>query len=380
MCEDIFDCNVTGQICFENPTFAPDEVCDCSPWFGWTGPECDQASGQVIYTGISMSFYLIWGLILTLLNGRTIFLLTRYADLKQKEKRMKTGAILATVVFGLLSSLSVVINSAIRLSGAIDHNQFQIYEYVSLFAEPEFDVAVTGGPAAASFLLLAVLCYLLCSLVIVSSWMSLLASLDKYFPPLLKLSEDTLKRIIQTIVVISLSFFVILTGLQLIFESTLLVVLLVFIDISIYSVAYYRVYTKYKLYRKSGAETALLDNAVTLIRTCARINISCTLLLIIFLGVYSANVNNYEEILAPGDFNYIVFSLDIVVFFAMFMLSYTCYYAHTVATKYIRKNKSWVPGVSGIVKGLSKSKRNISQQNLSMSQSASHTATLEEVR
>lgn len=88
-------CNVTSDCqdgfpkqCYEEVQWSDlQNFCDCSSRFGYTGTQCTEVSGQVIYSRISVIVLFLWSSVLFFLYLKEIVLSTRF--------RLKvTGALL----------------------------------------------------------------------------------------------------------------------------------------------------------------------------------------------------------------------------------------------------------------------------------------------
>lgn len=157
-------------------------VCQCSPWYGFIGDECDVRTIQVPVFQTVLIGFSVWS------SGIILFLLwyvSRYQCSVSGFKKIMNREIDPVVIISVLSllgALCLLLNGILNLRALFDPTKFSVVKYDFLLAPSSEDVSVEHGKVAANAVSVAYSFFILASMQMSLSWLNLVKSASQFFP------------------------------------------------------------------------------------------------------------------------------------------------------------------------------------------------------
>lgn len=338
-CEDDSDCidQLTGVLkeCYEEASFSDETFfCECSPWYGFVGEECNELTGQNIFYTIIMIFMGLWCLFIAVAIIRTILYHFLYGV------RMKgVDPVVFTAGYILISVGFVFANSMINISAALGPGNFEIISYdKDLITDGEEFVTAKGGKFSAYALIIGAGCVALASLQIFVSWQAIAVKASSFSSERTQLVAANTLIAIKGFVVLYTFLLVITTATDQISLASFIVVMFALSLAVGYPCAFLVLQKTFENLQVDGNE--YVKTMISLIRYCCKVNAISLLLSGLSLTIFFVFYANYQLYLTPGSFNYIVLFRDFGSFSGLLQLTVMSWYINSVANRAKMKTSS----------------------------------------
>lgn len=305
------------RYCYEEAIFS-DEVffCDCSPWFGWKGEQCNEESFQLYW------FRTIFILIAVLSLTGFVFNFKVVIDqfYLAKVRGEKPHIIALTCSCFMFSCACFLVHASIQLAGLFDATRFEIITYNF----PEFeDLTVTHGDFSTFLTLLAPVAHLYGNLLIVMTWFKILRSVAKVFPEAFGRRERILGYGLYITVFSYMFCYIIGAALK----SLVLIAVLAFETLSLNILYLYSTFAfNEKINKLLEGDTETKQSLTKSIQTSFWITTS-SLVVVFVLTFFFTIINPFQyEILRIGGFNYIAALRDIAFVSALAQANYVAWF------------------------------------------------------
>lgn len=326
-CVDAFDCSNTTLVmeCYESNNFRDDTFfCDCSNWFGWIGPNCDEPSSTLAYLKVQFGVFTFWHLINISILGRVMFIYLKFSFKTFND----INPIFYVALFEILATICFLLYELLQVPSFYDSDFYETQNSKSLVFSST-GIERKYSTVTDVFKLFGGIFQGFSALQIVFSWLAVLEQFNRTFAFQSYISEKQLKKIFLSIGVVVILFFIILVSINAVDEGTLAFTIAALILTIAYIVGYCRFRSRMKdvFDFTDGTQEA---RSINLVKKSAKINTLCFTMVLILTLIYYVGSVKHLEIMKIGGFNYFFVIIDLSFVFAIYQISYTAYYAHRI--------------------------------------------------
>lgn len=345
-CNISSDCNPIDngvvKVCYEAAIFS-DEVffCDCSPWYGWKGENCDELTGQNIFYFITLLVTAIWAFLLLIAIFRTLYLHFRYGI-----KKSRFDPVILTGSFIFVGALLILVHALGTMPSMLISDRFEIVLYDILGDDEDFeDVSTNAGKGLGYSLLIGASLAGLASVHIFASWQKIIINASRFSGERKQLIANGTLRAMNVFIFFFLLVVTISTIVDQLAISTLFIAVLAIVLAIVYPIAYLLLRKTFRNLEVIGEE--YVKRMVDLIRYCCLVNAIALFTTGIILTIFYSLLIDFDAVLTPGKFNYIVALRDLALLISLGQATVMAWYVNAVANRGYNKT----PTSAGIWKG-----------------------------
>lgn len=357
-CETAEDCvvfdsvgNEIQRICYKEVRWSPDDnFCDCSSWFGFTGELCDQPSFQTMFHHASVALDSVWCALIMIAVSWELF--SFFATL-QSTGKLKLKMLNNTVWTALSLWIAYVMYTV----------SASVY-FVELF-EPETmileesgteneEVVTRNGKFISTTVFLGFGFVILKSIVIILSWIDIVSVYWSYFKPRKVKKLLHFRRVVLSF---SILYFLVVIGVTPTSDPAALGFIITFASLVL--MVFYVIGRKLLLgimqgiidsppevgpgNYKSKNDTKRIQSAVKLIKISSICHIIVLPIIIVAGGVLGSLTQTYQQFIAPGGFNFLLFIRHFAQTCINFLAIVDLWYIHRVFKTLKTGYRSLVP-------------------------------------
>lgn len=326
ICTKSIECDGSDVVkeCFEYVNYNDrTNFCDCSPYFGYFGEECDQLSSTVYFMRSTLILFLIWSTLLFIVSSRTLFL-NWFIGYDPKRGMDPVNYTLFSILF---SSISLFSYAFLHLLSNLNPEEYVIVEQKSFSSETSDYVTAIGGETESFCLLAFILFNLVGVQFMMASWLKVIRNIYKFASVEEQKGcsqDDYFKWFFRLFFIV----FLIFTSLRQLFGAFLVVAFVAIVTVCLF--AFNGVRFNKLILNLDENNTKTLTLTINLVKKVTLITNVCAVFIVVFFGIHMATLSGINQNIRPGEFNYSLVFRDLAILFILILMTVYAWYVNSV--------------------------------------------------
>lgn len=339
-CNNLTDCQTKNDIgetiyklCYQDVAWSDlSSFCDCSSWYGFSGPSCDIPTVQSRFFQVVLVLYTCWSSLFILILSAE---LTRYlykSNNATKLSRKDFGPAFVAACFCLLGFLFLLTYSLINLRALVDPRRFTIESFSFIDGSLE-DVTVENGRIAVASLVLSLTCVGMTVVYISLTWIDVAQGVWKFFEPTF---QRRIKRFKQFVKYCTITYFVsivVLAATGFYNGIAIMIILMIIVYILLIVIGRISFVAAISRISKEDREKNQLPKTIRTVRHSSLFHILFLSICVFATLLFFAISPNYTQYIEVGEFNSVLAIRDIGTLSSVFIFSVNTFYTRDLLRK-----------------------------------------------